>query len=115
MWYQVTDQGARKGNYVESSGSAMFIYTWVKGAQKGYLDKKYLNKGKKAYDQFVKRFIKTESYGTISVTDGCSVAGLGGEKVYRDGSFEYYISEPVRDNDPKAVGPFIMLSLLLDK
>ena len=115
MWYQVTDMGYRKGNYVESSGSAMFIYTWVKGAQKGYLDKSYLQKGKKAYGQFVKRFLKKEADGTISITDGCSVAGLGGEKVYRDGSFEYYILEPIRDNDPKAVGPFIMLSLLLGK
>lgn len=115
MWYQVTDMGTREGNYIESSGSAMFIYTWIKGAQKGYLDKSYEKKGKKAYDQFVKRFVKKEPDGTISIIDGCSVAGLGGEKVYRDGSFEYYISEPIRDNDPKAVGPFIMMSLLLGK
>lgn len=115
MWYQVTDLGDRKGNYIESSGSAMFIYSWVKGAQKGYLDLSYLQKGEKAYDQFVKRFIRKDADGSISVTDGCSVAGLGGEKVYRDGSFEYYISEPVKDNDPKVVGPFIMLSVLLEK
>lgn len=115
MWYQVTDQIGRKGNYVESSASAMFIYSWVKGAQKGYLDKSYLEKGRKAYDQFVKRFIKENADGTISLTDGCAVAGLGGEKNYRDGSYEYYIGEPVRDNDPKAVGPFIMLSVMLDK
>jgi len=35
---------------------------------------------------------------------------LGGSP-YRDGSFEYYISEPQRDNDPKAVGPFILAAL----
>ena len=115
MWFQVTDQMSREGNYIESSASAMFIYTWVKGAQKGYLDKNYLKKGEKAYDQFVKRFIKDNGDGTISLTDGCAVAGLGGEKNYRDGSYEYYINEPVRDNDPKAVGPFIMLSIMLDK
>jgi unsaturated rhamnogalacturonyl hydrolase len=115
MWYQVTDQMGREGNYLESSASAMFIYTWVKGARKGYLDKSYLKKGEKAYDQFVKRFIKDNGDGTISLTDGCAVAGLGGEKNYRDGSYEYYINEPVRDNDPKAVGPFIMLSILLNR
>lgn len=115
MWYQVTDQLGREGNYVESSGSAMFIYSWVKGAQKGYLDKSYGKKGKKAYDQFVKRFLKNEADGTISITDGCAVAGLGGEKNYRDGSYDYYINEPIRDNDPKAVSPFIMVSVLLDK
>ncbi|MFV0536363.1 MAG: glycoside hydrolase family 105 protein [Dysgonomonas sp.] len=115
MWYQVTDQMNREGNYIESSASAMFIYSWVKGAQKGYLSKDYLDKGEIAYAQFVQRFIKGNQDGTISLTDGCAVAGLGGEKNYRDGSYEYYINEPVRDNDPKAVGPFIMLSIMLDK
>ncbi len=115
MWYQVTDQIDRKGNYLESSASAMFIYSWVKGAQKGYLDKTYLQKGEKAYGQFVDRFIKENEDGTISLTDGCAVAGLGGDKNYRDGSYKYYIGEPVRDNDPKAVAPFIMLSILLDR
>ncbi len=115
MWYQVTDQMNKAGNYVESSASAMFIYSWVKGAQKGYLDKSFLTKGTKAYDQFVKRFIKQNNDGTISVTDACSVAGLGGDKVYRDGSFAYYIGEPIRENDAKAVAPFIMASVLLNK
>lgn len=115
MWYQVTDKMNEAGNYVESSGSAMFIYTWVKGAQKGYLPKEFLEKGNKAYDQFVKQFIKENQDGTISVTDACSVAGLGGEPRYRDGSYQYYISEPKRDNDPKAVSPFIMVSVLLKK
>lgn len=115
MWYQVTDKVGEKGNYVESSGSAMFIYSIVKGAQKGYLPKSYLKTGKKLYSQFVKRFIKTNPDGTISVTDCCSVAGLGGDKKYRDGSYEYYLSEPIRDNDPKTVAPFMMVSVLLNK
>ena len=115
MWFQVTDKMNETGNYVESSGSAMFIYTWVKGAQKEYLPKEFLEKGNKAYDQFVKQFIKENPDGTISVTDACSVAGLGGEPRYRDGSYQYYISEPKRDNDPKAVSPFIMVSVLLNK
>ena len=115
MWYQVTDLHDREGNYLESSGSIMFIYTWVKGAQNGYLPAEFLDKGEAAYDQFLARFIKENADGTISVTDGVSVSGLGGEKNYRDGSFEYYISEPIRDDDPKAVGPFIMTSVLLDR
>lgn len=115
MWYQVTDQIGREGNYLESTGSIMFIYSWIKGAQKGYLDKSYLNMGMEAYDLFIQRFVREDNDGSLSITDGCSVAGLGGDKVYRDGSFAYYISEPVRDNDPKAIGPFIMTSVLLDR
>jgi unsaturated rhamnogalacturonyl hydrolase len=115
MWYQVTNMQDREGNYLESTGSIMFIYSWIKGAQKGYLDKSYLRKGEEAYEQFIRQFTKTEADGTWSITSCCSVAGLGGDKNYRDGSFEYYISELVRDNDPKAIGPFIMTSVLLDR
>ncbi|OJX91317.1 MAG: hypothetical protein BGP01_12970 [Paludibacter sp. 47-17] len=115
MWYQVTDKMAAPGNYLESTASAMFVYSWVKGAQLGLLPAEYLDKGKAAYDQFVKRFVRENADGTVSITDCCAVAGLGGEKVYRDGSYEYYLSEPVRDNDPKAIGPFIMVSLLLNR
>lgn len=115
MWYQVTNMQSTPGNYLESSGSSMFVYTWVKASQKGYIDKSYLKKGKKAYKQLVKTFIKKHPDGTISITNCCAVAGLGGKPRYRDGSFQYYISEPVRDNDPKSVGPFILLSLLLNQ
>lgn len=115
MWYQITDKMSESGNYIESTGSAMFIYSMVKGAQKGYLPKSYLKTGKKLYDQFVKRFVKQNADGTISITDCCAVAGLGGDKNYRDGSFKYYLSEPIRDNDPKAVAPFMMVSVLLNK
>ncbi len=115
MWYQVTDKVGAEGNYLESSGSAMFIYTWVKGAQNGFLPKVFEEKGRAAYDQYVKRFVKENPDGTITVTDACEVAGLGGEKEYRDGSYAYYISTPRRDNDPKAVAPFIKVSILLDK
>ncbi|WP_424245961.1 unsaturated rhamnogalacturonyl hydrolase [Elusimicrobium posterum] len=110
MWFQVTDKGGAKGNYVESSASAMFIYAWAKGANKGYLDASYSEKAQAAYRQFLETFIKQNCNGTISVTKGCAVAGLGGN-AYRDGSYEYYISEPVRNDDPKAVGPFILASL----
>jgi unsaturated rhamnogalacturonyl hydrolase len=114
MWYQVTDQMGREGNYLESSGSMMFIYMWVKGAQKGYLNQSYLEKGKEAYEQFLKQFIVNNSDGTITVTQCCSVAVLN-EDGRGDGTFDYYISEPIRSNDPKVVGPFIRTSYLLDK
>lgn len=115
MWFQVTDKLGEKRNYIESTGSAMFVYSMVKGAQKGYLPKSYIKTSKKLYKQFVNRFVKKNADGTISITDCCAVAGLGGDKKYRDGSYEYYLSEPIRDNDPKAVAPFIMASVLLNK
>jgi len=114
MWYQVTDKVGEKGNFIEATGSAMFIYTWLKGARKGYLDASYTAKAKTAYNQFVKAFMITNPDGTVTMTKCCAVAGLGGNP-YRDGSYDYYIHEKMKDNDPKGVGPFIMASLMVEE
>lgn len=114
MWYQVLDSPKREGNFVESSCSAMFTYAYLKGSRLGLLDSKFDNIGRETFDKFVSRFVKTNEDGTISVTDCCAVAGLGG-KNKRDGSFDYYIHEPIRDNDPKTIGPFVLSCLELDR
>eukprot|EP00825_Cyclidium_porcatum_P007438 TRINITY_DN13726_c0_g1_i1.p1 TRINITY_DN13726_c0_g1~~TRINITY_DN13726_c0_g1_i1.p1 ORF type:complete len:250 (-),score=19.82 TRINITY_DN13726_c0_g1_i1:147-896(-) len=110
LWYQVLDQGTRSGNYLEATGSSMFTYALLKAVRKGYISNNYKAVATKAYSGILEKLIKTNSDGTISLTQCCSVAGLGGNP-YRDGTYEYYINEPVRDNDPKGVGPFIMASL----
>jgi unsaturated rhamnogalacturonyl hydrolase len=115
VWYQVTDQGNRKGNYLESSASSMFVYFLSKSINKGYISKSYTAPTTKAFNGLISTFIKNEADGTITITNCCSVAGLGGDKVYRDGSFEYYIGEPVIENDPKSVGPFILASIQFEK
>lgn len=110
VWYQVVDQGGREGNYLESSCSTMMVYAMFKGVRNGYLPSKYLTAAKKGYQGILDNFIEVDPDGVVSITHGCSVAGLGGNP-YRDGSYEYYLSEKVRSNDPKAVGPFILASL----
>ncbi|MDR7129037.1 unsaturated rhamnogalacturonyl hydrolase [Algoriphagus sp. 4150] len=110
VWYQVVDQGTREGNYLESSASGMFTYFLLKGAEKGYLDQDDLAAGKKAYEGMLAEFVREDADGGISLTNVCGVAGLGGNP-YRDGSFEYYVGEEIRVNDPKGVGPFILASL----
>jgi unsaturated rhamnogalacturonyl hydrolase len=110
LWYQVLDQGNRQGNYFEASGSSMFVYALFKAVRKGYIGQEYKETAVKGYYGIVKKLIRENNDGTISLTGCCSVAGLGGTP-YRSGTYEYYIGEPVRDNDPKGVGPFIMASL----
>jgi unsaturated rhamnogalacturonyl hydrolase len=88
----------------------MFTYALLKGAKKGYLEPSYLAAGKKAYQGILKHFIEVDSSGEVQIHRVCAVAGLGGNP-YRDGSYEYYVGEQVRSNDPKAVGPFILASL----
>jgi unsaturated rhamnogalacturonyl hydrolase len=113
VWYQVMDQPGREGNYLEASASVMFTYYLLKGIRMGYIPAAHREKAMKAYDGVIKNFIRTEKNGIVNITQVCSVAGLGGTP-YRDGTFEYYINEPKRDNDPKAVGPFIMMALEYD-
>lgn len=115
VWYQVTDQGNRKSNYLESSASALFVYFLSKAINKGYIGEEYKPAVEKAFDGMIKEFIKQEEDGTYTITNCCAVAGLGGDKVYRDGSFEYYVSEPVIENDPKSVGSFILAAIEYEK
>lgn len=112
MWYQVTDMPKREGNYLESSGSTMFCYAMAKGARKGYLPPKYLQEAREIFDGLCAHSTQSNADGTTSITRACAVAGLGGNP-YRSGSYAYYISEPVRNDDPKVVGPFILAALEL--
>ncbi|WP_276381311.1 glycoside hydrolase family 105 protein [Flavobacterium sp. H4147] len=115
LWYQVTDKAGGKDNYLEASGSAMFAYAFAKGANKGYLPSKYKKLANKAFDGLTKILIKkVDEDGGITLTNCCQVAGLGGNP-YRDGSYEYYVNERKKDNDPKATGPFILAALELNR
>ncbi|WP_242118368.1 glycoside hydrolase family 88/105 protein [Aestuariivivens sediminicola] len=114
LWWQVLDQGNREGNYLEATGSSMFTYTFAKGVRKGYLPEHYLEVAEKAYKAIINTLISVEDNGLVNLNQCCAVAGLGGDP-YRDGSFEYYIGESIRANDPKGTGPFILASLELDR
>jgi len=114
LWYQVLDQGDREGNYLEASASCMFVYALAKASRLNYISNTYKAIAQKGYQGILDHFIKENGDGTISLTDICAVAGLGGDP-YRDGSYSYYVGEPRRDNDPKGVGPFILASIEMSK
>ncbi len=109
------DEPGKEGNYLEATASAMFTYNLLRAVRLGLLDQSYLAPAKKGYEGMVETFIKENPDGTISLTNCCAVAGLdSGDKRRRDGSFEYYLSEPIRDNDAKGVGPFILAGIEYD-
>ncbi len=134
VWYQVMDSPNREGNYLESTCSAMFTYALLKAYRKGYLGSKYRDAGIKAYRGIINNFIRIDDDMTISLTNCCSVAGLGPaatdeviaamkqvnpkgsvkENRRRDGGYDYYLSEQIRDNDAKGLGPFIWASLEME-
>lgn len=109
LWYQIMDQGTRKGNYLESSCSCMFLYSIAKGVRQGYLGDEWFAVAEKVYEGILDEFITETKEGYINVNKICYVGGLGGADK-RDGSFAYYISEPIVTNDHKGVGPFILAS-----
>lgn len=111
LWFDVLDVKDPR-NYLEATASSMFTYCLLKGVRLGYLDDSYQKKGIEAYEAIQKEFVRKEKDGTLSLIRCCSVSGLGPEKSpNRDGSFDYYMSEPIRDNDAKGIGPFIWASL----
>lgn len=106
LWYQVLDRSGDEGNYLESSCSAMFIYSLFKASRLGYIAAEYRDVALKGYEGFLKEFVEVDADGLTNITRACAVAGLGG-KDNRSGDYNYYINETIRANDPKAVGPFI--------
>ncbi|MBN1313774.1 MAG: glycoside hydrolase family 88 protein [Anaerolineae bacterium] len=113
LWWQVLDQGEREGNYLEASGTSMFIYAAAKGVRKGYLDRSMLDVAVKGFDGLIDNMVTIDDEGLINLHGICSSAGLGGNP-YRDGSFEYYIGEPVETNNLHGVGAFILAALELE-
>lgn len=108
MYYQVVDQGGREGNYLETSGSSMIAYAMLKGARLGALPRNYAVLGKRTFDGILRRYFKAEG-ADVELGGICLVAGLGpADDLRRDGSYEYYISEPVVKNDAKGVAPLVM-------
>lgn len=106
MWYQVVNFGGMEGNYLETSGSAIFAYAILKGVRLGYLEESYRSCGVRAFEGICERYLHIEE-GNMSLGGICLVAGLGG-KDKRSGTFEYYMSEPVVKDDAKGVGPFLL-------
>lgn len=113
VWWDILDLGGKEKNYLESSGSAMFVYSIARGVRQGYLPQKYMKIAVRGWDGIKKEFIKTDANGNTEWHGTVSVSGLGG-KPYRDGSYEYYMSEKIRLNDAKGLGPAIKAALEME-
>ncbi|MGD8778463.1 MAG: glycoside hydrolase family 88 protein [Ignavibacteria bacterium] len=114
LWYQIVNLPDREGNYLESSASAMFAYAFAKGYNMGYLNESYLKQAEVTFNGLIENKVKFDKDGYVDLYGTCRSAGLGGDP-YRDGSFEYYMSEPTRKNDLKGYGPFILTAMELEK
>ncbi|UEG52868.1 glycoside hydrolase family 88 protein [Mucilaginibacter daejeonensis] len=114
LWYQVLDRATGKGNYLEASASCMFVYALAKGVRQHYLPVYFREVAQKGYNGIIKKFISVDADGQTNLNGTVSVAGLGGQP-YRDGSYEYYLSEKVVTNDAKGVGAFIQAAVEIER
>jgi unsaturated rhamnogalacturonyl hydrolase len=114
LWYEVLDKAKEKGNYPEASASSMFVYALAKGYRMGYLPATYKAVAEKGYKGILNKFIETDASGQVNLNGTVSVGGLGGNP-YRDGSYQYYLSEKVVKNDPKGVGAFILAAVEIER
>jgi unsaturated rhamnogalacturonyl hydrolase len=121
IWFQVTDKIGRAGNYLEASASAMFIYAIAKAARQGYIDTRHRETAQKAFQGLLEKLVEVTPDGRVNLKQNCEVAGLGTPPhanpalIYRDGSFDYYIKEPIVTNDFKGVGSFILAAAELER
>jgi unsaturated rhamnogalacturonyl hydrolase len=113
VWWQVTDKADKPGNYLESSGTAMFVFGLAKALRMGYISKAFMPAVEKGYTGLIKEFVEKDAEGVYHFMHAVAGAGLGGIP-YRDGSYEYYVNEPKRDDDLKAIGPFIQACIEMD-
>ncbi len=109
VWYQVLDKENCYGNYPEASCSCMFTYFILKSVRKGYISNNYFENAKKAYYGIIREFIEVDENALLNLKGTVYVSGLGGDKL-RDGSYDYYISEPKQVNNLLGIGAFLMAS-----
>ena len=114
MWYQVLDRPGAEGNYLEASASAMFTYVLLKGTRSGWIKDYSVKSAKDRYRRLLRTFVTVGANGLVNLNQCCEVAGLGGKEM-RSGTYEYYIHERIRANDPKGIGPLIWASIEYDK
>ncbi|HEX4309753.1 MAG TPA: glycoside hydrolase family 88 protein [Acidobacteriaceae bacterium] len=114
LWYQVMDKPGAKGNYFEASAACMFTYALAKGVRLGYLPRNYTRNAERGWRGIQARFVKSESDGNLTLKGTVKVAGLGGTD-HRDGSYAYYVAQPVVDNDPKGIGAFLLAASEMEK
>lgn len=114
LWYQVPNMQQRERNYLEASGSSMLLYAFAKGAHKEYLPVKFETIANKGFDGLISNLITVDDDGEVHLNQICKSAGLGGDP-YRDGSYEYYLSEPILTDNSHGLGPFIMVALELNR
>ena len=82
VWWLVMTQPGREGNYYESSGAAMFVYSLLKAVRLGFLDDisgTIVAAAKTAYEYVVDNWVKDNGDGTMNWEGTVVVSALFGD------------------------------------
>ncbi|KAI0408939.1 Six-hairpin glycosidase-like protein [Xylaria palmicola] len=113
-WWQVVDQPGRKGNYIESSATAMFSYSLLKGARLGYLPAKLVPTARqvatRAHKYVTDTFVVEEADGTVSYNGTVAVCSLNSTATY-----DYYIGQPILYNSVLGSAAYVLASLEVER
>ena len=108
LFWDIVDLGGKEKNYLETSGSALIAYATLRATNLGILPSEYFKVGLDIFDG-IYNYRLIEENDDINLIQINEVSGLGPENnPRRDGSYDYYMSEPIITNDAKGAGPFIM-------
>lgn len=99
LWYQVVDKGHLPDNWLETSGTSLFVYAIAKAYKRGLASEEALEAAKKGYQGLIAtaRFNEQGRFELPLICIGTSA-----------GDYENYVTRPTSVNDLHGVGAFVM-------
>ncbi|WP_055109219.1 glycoside hydrolase family 88/105 protein [Paenibacillus ihumii] len=99
LWYQVVDKGHMPDNWLETSGSCLFVYTIAKAVKLGISGENALAAAKKGYAGLID-VLQEDEQGRLILPDICIGTSAG--------DYDNYVTRPKVNNDLHGVGALIM-------
>jgi unsaturated rhamnogalacturonyl hydrolase len=107
-WFMIVDKGAEPGNWIDPSGTAMFVYSIQRGVDLGLLNAaEYAPVARKGYEALL-RFAKVNDRGLVDLEGGGD--GIGVKKDYAT-----YVNFPRTTNAKEAVGGFLWAAAIMER
>jgi len=105
LWYQVVDKIDREDNWLETSGSSLFVYSIAKAYQRGLVAEETLEAAKRGYQGLIDAII--DGHDQFVMPHICIGTSAG--------DYENYVTRPTSENDLHGVGAFILASVEMEK
>ncbi|WP_141500619.1 glycoside hydrolase family 88/105 protein [Paenibacillus luteus] len=99
LWYQVVNKGHLTDNWLETSGTCLFVYTLAKAYKLGLIGEEGLAAARRGYKGLVS-VVKSDEQGRFVLPDICIGTSAG--------DYESYVTRPTCENDLHGVGAFVM-------